>query len=369
MNTRADRKAFHDVARKIYRDDPEWVCPLESDIESIFDPNENPNFSNGEAVRWILLDDHGNYLGRVAAFVNYDKTKYHDCPTGGMGFFESVNDRQAAFTLFEKCETWLRERSMKAMTGSVNFGENQEYWGVLVEGFTRPSYGTNYNPPYYEELFRAYSFEPQFKQYTNLLDLRSPLPERFSKVAERLFQKPEFEFFSFKGQKEERFIQDMITVYHKAWKDQRNYSPLRYEYVKHAFEKLKPIIDEDLICFAYAHGEPVGFMVAIPDINQILRGMNGKLNGWKKLKMGWDLWRRRIRKAKVTIMGVVPEYQEKGVEAGMIMSAYHRIVPRKQYEEVELSWVGDFNEKMRSLHTATGARHEKTHTTFVKTIQ
>jgi hypothetical protein len=127
---------------RLYKTTPAWIRPLDKDIESVFDPATNKTFRHGQCKRWILQDDAGVTIGRVAAFVN-EKTvlKGNDQPTGGMGFFECINDRNAAFMLFEQCRTWLQQRGMEAMDGPINFGNRDRWWGLLVEGFDKePNY-------------------------------------------------------------------------------------------------------------------------------------------------------------------------------------------------------------------------------------
>ena len=179
VKTKAQKRAFLDLARELYKDDPVWVCPLDNVIEGVFDPAKNVFFEQGEAIRWILYDDSGKLIGRVAAFINRKKAFGYEQPTGGMGFFECIDDQNAAFMLFDQCKNWLTEKGMEAMDGPINFGENDNFWGLLVEGFTHPSFGMPYNHPYYEQFFRAYGFKEYFEQVTNHLDLTIPFPERF----------------------------------------------------------------------------------------------------------------------------------------------------------------------------------------------
>ncbi len=148
VRTKQDITKFYDVARWVYRDNPYWVCPLDSVIEDIFDPKKNVFFQHGSAERWILQDDKGRYIGRVAAFINEKKAYNFDQPTGGLGFFEVVNNKQAAFKLFDTAKAWLQERGMEAVDGPINFGENDNFWGLLVEGFeSTPAFGMNYHQP------------------------------------------------------------------------------------------------------------------------------------------------------------------------------------------------------------------------------
>ena len=163
VTDRKTRKAFLRVPRIIYRDDPTWVCPLDKEIESIFDPRSNVYFNHGEVTRWILYNQHNRLIGRVAAFIDHNTAFKYDQPTGGMGFFECIRDQDAARFLFETAKEWLRQRGMMAMDGPVNFGETDKYWGLLVEGFTHPSYEIAYNPPYYRELFETYGKTEEVK--------------------------------------------------------------------------------------------------------------------------------------------------------------------------------------------------------------
>jgi hypothetical protein len=124
VKTKAQKRAFLDTARKLYKDDMVWVCPLDNVIEGVFDPDKNVFFKHGEAIRWILQNDQGKLIGRVAAFINRKKAFGYEQPTGGMGFFECIDDQNAAFMLFDKCKSWLAERGMEAMDGPINFGES-----------------------------------------------------------------------------------------------------------------------------------------------------------------------------------------------------------------------------------------------------
>ncbi|MBD5392169.1 GNAT family N-acetyltransferase, partial [bacterium] len=149
----ADKAAWHKFQRDFYRNDPNFSAPFEKMIEAIFTPGKNEFYENGDATRFLLYDDQGQIIGRTAAFINGKKAYTFKQPTGGMGFFECVNDQKAADMLFDACRDWLRARGMQAMDGPINFGENDNYWGLLVEGFEPSGWGMNYNPPYYKELF------------------------------------------------------------------------------------------------------------------------------------------------------------------------------------------------------------------------
>jgi hypothetical protein len=362
--TKSDIKDFLDVARIIYRDDDIWVCPLDMEIEKIFNREKNVFFKNGEATRWVLYDDAGKPAGRVAAFINRKKAFNFQVPTGGMGFFECVNNKEAAFLLFNCCRKWLAQRGMEAMDGPVNFGENDNFWGLLVEGYTHPAYGMPYNKPYYKELFEEYGFKFYFEQVSNHLSLTKPFPERFWKIADWVRQKPGFSFKHFTFKDQELFIKDFKTVYDDAWQFHENFTPINEETLRDTISSAKDVIDEQFIWFAYHEDEPIAFLIMLPDINQILKHLNGKLSIIDMLKFLYYKKTKAITRARITIMGVAPKFQKSGVESAIFWHLQKVMDAKPHYTELELSWVGDFNPKMRALHESVGAVFGKRHYTY-----
>ncbi|MBL7746455.1 MAG: hypothetical protein JNM19_03460, partial [Chitinophagaceae bacterium] len=158
-------KEFIRVNVEINKKDPNYIRPLEKDINEVFDPQKNKAFRFGEAIRWILKDAKGNLVGRIAAFTNKKyKNKGDDGPVGGIGFFDCINDQAAADMLFDVAKHWLLQKGMEAMDGPINFGERDRWWGLLVKGFEPPVYCLNYNQPYYQQLFETYGFKNYFNQ-------------------------------------------------------------------------------------------------------------------------------------------------------------------------------------------------------------
>lgn len=360
------KKEFLDAARIVYKNDNNWVCPLDIQIEEIFDSKTNVFFKNGEACRWVLKDDKGNLIGRVAAFINKKKAYGYQQPTGGMGFFECINDITAAFKLFDTAKDWLQNRGMEAMDGPINFGENDNFWGLLVEGFTQPGFGMPYNPPYYKEFFESYGFNFYFEQISNHLNLKKPFPERFWKIADWIRKKPEYKFVHFSFDNAEKFVKDFMEVYSTAWEFHENFTPINIEDLKVKLYDAKSFIREDFIWFVYHEDEPVAFLIMYPDVNQILKHLNGKLNLFNKLKFFYYLKRKTITRARIVIMGVKPKYQKYGIESGIFWHMNEVMKHNPEYNELELSWVGDFNPKMRALHESVGSSFAKRHITYRK---
>ncbi len=358
------RKEFLDTAKIIYKNDPNWVQPLDVQIEEIFDPKTNVFFQNGEATRFILKDDDGNLIGRIAAFINRDKAFGFDQPTGGCGFFECINDKKSAFLLFDTAKEWLEKKGMKAMDGPINFGENDNFWGLLVDGFTQPTIGMQYNPPYYKEIFESYGFKFYFEQVSNNLDLTKKFPERFWKIAGWVSKKPEYSFEHFSFSNMDKYINNFLEIYKDAWEFHENFKPINIDDVKVKLSDAKSFIKEEFIWFAYHEGEPIAFLVMYPDVNQIIKHLHGKLNLWSKIKFAWLRKRKTMTRARIVIMGVKPKYQRSGIESAIFWHLDKVMKKNPEYTDVELSWVGDFNPKMRALHESVGATFAKRHITY-----
>ncbi len=359
------RKEFFQVARELYRHDRVWVCPLDSEIESKFDPEKNIHLRKGNACRWILKSKEGNLIGRIAAFYNREKAMQENQPTGGIGYFECVDNRDAAFLLFDTARDWLQGEGMEAMDGPVNFGENDSNWGLLVKGFTHPGYGMPYNFPYYKTLFEEYGFRLYFRQYSYHLDLKKKFPERFWKIAEWVSQKPDFNFQHFRFSETEKFVRDMVSIYNDAWSGfKEHFTPLNPDDVKQTLNKAKPIIDEELIWFAYHNEQPIAFFIMFPDVNQIFRHLKGKLSPWNIIRFLVMKKRKKITRIRALVAGVVPKFQNAGIESAIFWNLNEVMKHKRHYEEVELSWVGDFNPKMRKLYEAVGGTLAKTHITY-----
>ena len=360
---------FLSLPRQLYKNDPNFISPLDKDIEVIFDPSRNNFHAHGIIKRWIARDDNNATVGRIAAFINHKKNKNPGFIVGGIGFFESINDEKIAFILLDTAKKWLSQNGAKAMDGPINFGENDKYWGLLVEGFVPPSMGMNYNPPFYKDLFEKYGFVKQYDQFTNVINVDKPFPERFSKIADWIANKPEYKFVHFENKNFEKFAKDFQEIYNDAWNEFEDFSPIELDTLKQSFREMKPIVDEKIIWFAYFHDEPIAFILALPDINVLLRSFNGKLNLWNKIRFFLKLKTTTINRIRFIVMGCKKKFQNKGIESGLIKKLQVEVLPRNTIKEAELAWVGDWNKKMIAVHEATGAVKEKVHRTYRYTFE
>ncbi|KAA9041655.1 GNAT family N-acetyltransferase [Ginsengibacter hankyongi] len=365
VNDKKTRKEFLLLPHRLYKDDRNFISPLHNDIESVFDPEKNNFHSHGICKRWILKKDQLT-IGRIAAFINYEKNKNPDAIIGGIGFFECINDEAAAFELFDTAKQWLQQHNAKGMDGPVNFGENDKYWGLLIEGFMPPGVGMSYNHKYYQQFFENYGFKTLYDQYTNVIYVTKPFPDRFTKIADWIGNKPEYSFVHFEMKNFEKFAKDFMEIYNDAWSDFENFTPIKLDTIKQSFKEMRPIVDEKIIWFTYYNGEPIAFILAVPDINVILKPLKGKLNLLNKIRFLWLKKTTKIHRIRFIVMGCKKKFQNKGIESGMIRKLQLEVVPRNTITEAELAWVGDFNKKMIALHDATGAVREKVHRTYRK---
>ncbi len=359
------KKKFLDVARYLYKGDPNWVCPLDNDINDIFNPERNNFYKHGDAKRWVLVDDEGRVEGRIAAFYDNNTAWSNEQPTGGCGFFECINDQVAADILFNTAKEWLISKGMEAMDGPINFGETDKFWGLLVKGFTQPAYQIAYNLPYYQALFENYGFKIYFNQEGFHLDLKKEIPQRFWKIAAWVAKKPDYEFLHFSYKNIDKYVSDFTTVFNEAWRDFKdNFEPLQESYVKHFITKARPIIEERFIWFAYNKNRPIAIYMMYPDVNQIFKHFNGKLNLLNKIRLLYMVRNKKMNRARGMLMGVVPAFQGLGIESAFIWHLNEVFKELTHYRELEFSWVGDFNPPMRKLWESVGAVSAKHYITY-----
>ncbi|WP_299576131.1 GNAT family N-acetyltransferase [uncultured Sunxiuqinia sp.] len=357
--------AFHQLPYIIYKDDKNWVPPLRMMVEDVFNLKKNNALKKGNACRWVLYKND-ELVGRIAAFHTSGYAGQFDQLTGGVGFFESIDDQEVANTLFDTAKAWLESEGMEAMDGPINLGENFFNWGLLVDGFMQQSYGMNYHPRYYQQLWENYGFQTYYQQFSYHLNITSPdLPERFWKIAAWMSKKPGYKFEHFRFKKREKYITDFIEIYDKAWNKHDNYKQIDRQDLRDMISQSKLILEEEFIWFVYRDGKPIAFFMMIPDVNQLVKYFpSGKMNLLKLLRMLYLKRKKVINRCRVLVMGVVPEFQKSGIESAIFYQLRQVLLKKDWYDEMELSWVGDFNPKMISIFEAVGGKKMKTHLTL-----
>jgi len=360
-------KAFLDFPSTLYKNDKNWIRPLDGEIEKVFDPSQNHLFKTGDAIRWLLFDSSNKLLGRMAAFYDKIGAEKNEQPTGGIGFFDCINNQEAANILFDHGENWLKDKGMEAMDGPINFGNRDSFWGCLSEGFYEPVFNMPYNFPYYNQLFENYGFKNYFNQYTYKINIENRKPAgAIMERAMRLQRNQGYYFETFNLKRAHKYVGDIIHIFNRGWAEFKGVRKMQKSEARAIIEELTPILDPRAVIFGYHNNEPVGFYVMIPDLNQIIKKFHGKFGLIQKLRLFFDL--KILKKPNRLIgivFGVVPEYHGKGVEAGLVMRMEEEIAkPGFPYKSIEMNWIGDFNPTMMKLVEKIGGEIYKKHITY-----
>ena len=366
VSNRRETDEFHQLPFNIYRDDENWIPHLKQDIEKKFHAKSNKHFKGDNAKRWLVKSEFGRLLGRIAAFI-HPKTAYSgDFPLGGIGFFECVNDSDAAALLFDTAKQWLQSKGMEAMDGPINFGERDQFWGLLIKNFeSPPTYGMNYNPEYYLKLFTDYGFQEYFQQYMYYRLVDDPLQEVFLKKAEKLKKDKNFHCETVKNNSLDRIAEDFTSVYNDAWGNTREgFKAMKKEQALKIVEALKPVMDPNIVFFAYYAGRPIGFYVNIPEMNQIFKHVKGNLDWFGKLIFVFQKFFNPPTTMYGLVFGVASDFHGKGVEGAMIKYAEETIKTNTNYKDTVITWIGDFNPKMLKVMENLGAEQYRTYATL-----
>lgn len=358
-------KAFLLMPLSVYKNDPHYIRPLDKDIEDVFNPKKNKAFRFGYCKRWLLEDQDGKYIGRIAAFVNKKyKNKGDTQDTGGIGFFECIDNQEAADMLFDVAKSWLMQHGMEAMDGPINFGERDRWWGLVVEGFMEPIYLMNYNPPYYQQLFENYGFKLFFRQLCFAMPVRKQLSDKFYERHAEISKNPEFSARHIKKNELRKYANDFCSVYNAAWASHQGNKELKEEVAYKMFKAMKPVIDERIIWYVYHNGKPVAAWLNLPELNQIFKKFKGRFGLLEKLR--FLLMKSRGMNTKFTgiVFGVVPEFQGMGVDYYMIVEGAKLIQNHSEYVDYEMQWQGDFNPKILNISRNLGAQVSRTLVTY-----
>jgi hypothetical protein len=347
VNTIQLEKIFLEFPIDLYKDDKNYIRPLDKDIAEVFDKKKNKFFRQGECERWLLKNKEGKYIARLAVFVN--KKYAQEQPTGGIGFFECINNQEACNFILDKAKDWLLARGMEAMDGPINFGERDRWWGLLVNGFEEPLYAMNYNPLYYKTLLENYGFQAYFHQLCFGMSTKTPLSEKMMRWHDHYEKDPNFTVEHIKKNNIDKYANDFTIIYNKAWAKHGGGKTIELKQAKLIFGKMKPIIDEKITWFVYHKGEPIGMWINIPDLNQYFKHFNGKFGWLQKIHFLYLKMTGACKRFVGVVYGIVPEFQGKGTDAYMIGECSKYVQPSQRYHNYEMQWIGDFNPKMVNL--------------------
>jgi GNAT superfamily N-acetyltransferase len=349
---------------KIYKGDPHWVPPLIGDTKAMLDPAKNPFFKHAEAELFIA-SRQGEPVGRIAAIVNHRHNEFHGEKTAFFGFLETIDDPKVSGALLETARRWAGARGMERLRGPASFSTNEEC-ALLVDGFdSPPAVMMPYNPPYYATLIEAAGFvkvKDLVAYFVHESDIQMERLEKFAKaiqakegVTVRKIDKKRL------GIEVDRFR----SVYNQAWERNWGFVPMTDEEIAHMAKSLKPVIDPEIVLFLEKEGNPVGFALALPDVNQAVRHANGRLFPLGLAKILF--YARRIHKARVLVLGLLKEYRGRGLDIVLYLTLI-RNGTRKGYDEGEFSWILEDNMAIRRPLERIGAKVYKTYRFYERPI-
>lgn len=354
VREKKDLQEFLDLPWRIYAHDPFWVPPLRGSMMKLLLGIDNPLFRNGPHA-FFLAKDQGRVTGRVLVGINEKLNREKGKQEGYLSLFETIDDQDTAFALFDAACGWLRERGMDTITGPVSPTNGDDMRGILVEGFNGPPVLMNsYNPPYYKGLFEACGFEKCLDLYAYYLDTAALNEERYGRVVHYAMEKYHFHIDRFDRRQLDREVRDIKAILDLAMPDTwEHLTPPSLAEIRAEFNNLCQYMDPDLVNIARSNdGRPIGFVVALPDYNQVLRHLNGRLFPIGFLKYLW--YKRTINGVRIFIQFVIPGYRNKGVNSAI----YHRLMleaRRKKHIYGEGSTIGEMNkESIRNVEKVGG---------------
>ncbi len=328
---------------EIYKGNTSWVPPLILDRLTQFNPQKNPFFHHSEIQPFIAYMNN-KPAGRIVAILNNNHNKAHNEKTGFFGFFECVNNYEAAKSLFDKAVEWLKEKGMKTLRGPANFSSN-DTWGLLIDAFDLPPMILmTYNPPYYKNLMEQYGFKKVKDVYAYKLTAEAQIPDRVKRVIKYVETRKEIAIrnINIKNFKEE--IEKVKMIYNGAWEKNWGFIPMTDDEFEHLAKDLKAVIDPRLTLIAEVNGEPAGFSLCVPDINEALIKINGKLFPFGLLKLLYHA--KKIKTVRFIILGVLDKFRKKGIE-GVFYARTMEAGRSMGIEWGELSWILENNILMR----------------------
>jgi hypothetical protein len=358
VETSSQLDEFIEYPYRLYRDCKQYVFPLKIERKEFFDQEHNPFYKTAK-VRLFLAMRDGRVCGRIATCVNYTHNDFHHEKTGFFGFFDTPDDYEVASRLLKVAMITLKKEGMEKMRGPMNFSTNHEI-GFLVEGFDLPpTVMMPYNYPYQTRLAEKFGLKKVMDLLGFLITKETPIPERIEKVVDRIERRSGITVRSLNEKDFEGDVQRMLTVYNQAWAHNWGFVPMDEAEFFQTVKNMKQIYDPKLVFIAEHQGKPVAFSVALPDINQALIHLKGRLLPFGLLKL---LWHTKISKkvtgVRMITMGVIPEFHKRGVDMMFFVNTHKKGIERG-YKWAELSWILETNELMCRAAEDMGAKPYK----------
>ena len=358
-------KDFIDLPRAIYAEFPRWVPPLKKEVRRMLDPQRHPFWASAE--RTLFLARQGSRtVGRIAGIIDRRYNQVHDERMGIWGFFECTDDPAVAAALFFAVETWARQKEMTFVRGPLSPSTNYEV-GLLIEGFEYPpALMMSYNPPYYPRLVESCGFAKEKDLVAFLIDGDYRLPEWMDRLAERIVRKKGIHIRPFDPKAEDAEFALIKDIYNASWSGNWGFVPLSDDEMRDIQKSVMTFADPDLAFFIYYEDDPAAVCVIFPDINPLLKRLNGRIGLLTLLKA--ILYRREITGLRCLIFGVKDAYRQLGLPLLAVRHIYEVVRRKAKYRSLELGWTLEDNEDVNSLLEEAGAKPYKKYRIFKKSL-
>lgn len=366
VSSKDERKRFVDFIYTFYENAEHWIPPLRMDQKKLIDTDKNPFFENAE-IQLFMAEKDGNLVGRIAAIIDHRFNDFHNSRTGHFGFFECIDDQHTANLLFRVASDWLRDKGMNKVIGPAS-PSMMDTIGVLIDGFDKDPYVLMpYNFDYYDRLIKGAGFEKEMDLYAYMVDTETVSLDRMNRamnIVKKRLPNIEIRPVDLKNLKSE--IRIVREIFNEAWKKNWGFIPLSEAEFDAVAKDLKFIIDTDYAHIAEMNGKPVGFSIGIPNINEILKTMNGKLFPFGIFKLLWK--KKKLNSLRTALMGVVPEHQGKGIDALLHHRSIQNGLKGENKTESEMSWVLESNPEMIRVAERIGGKLDKTYRMYSKSL-
>lgn len=365
VTSKQEKKTFVEFPYTHYKNDQYWVAPLLIEQKKLLDPDKNPFYKNAEIVLFnVSFND--KHAGRIAAIIDHRYNKFHNTKTGFFGFFECIDQQSTADLLLKVAEDWLREKGMNTVMGPSNPSMMDEL-GVLVEGFNKyPTIMMPYHKNYYDKIIRSAGYKKEMDLLAYLVTQDSVDHDRANRAIDVVKKRlPGISIRKINLRKIKDEVKIIREIFNSAWSKNWGFIPLSSEEFNKLASDLKSIVDNDFAHIAEIDGEPVAFSIALPDYNQIFRNMNGRLFPTGLFKLLW--YRKKIDKVRTALMGVIPEYQGRGIDVLLHREAINSGLKKGIYSS-EVGWILESNIHMIRVAEKMGAAIDKRYRIYSKNL-
>lgn len=352
VNSTNDIAYFHSVGKRIYWKSSHWVPAIANEVEMVFAPEINTALKNGNRKRFVLLDRDWEPIGRIAAFYDRDIAQKKEGIIGGIGFYECIDNIDAAKQLFESAETWLKSEGMTHVDAPVNFGERHQFYGLLINGSEHPHvYQENHTPAYYINQFSALGYSKLFDSFSYILQRGTLNITRLEKLNDYLSQRHPWTFQAFKKDRADSFISDYLSIAQHSFQLGNRTVKIDAKNIQQQLNIQMNLINPSFIWFAYAGHRPIGVIAHILNYNDLFIGA-----------------KREIKSIKSFLIAIVPEFQQKGLAAALCWHSIREILKVEKIDSAHICGIAEFSFNIQQILMKLGAESTTVHRVYRKSL-